>query len=75
MALSDVRECSEALPDVQEALSNVRECSGDRHRCPGVVGTSFRMFGVVRSPSRMSGSGQKAIPNVWEWLGGPLGYP
>ena len=33
------------------------------------------MSGVVRTPSRMFGSGREALPDVREWLGDPPGYP
>ena len=33
------------------------------------------MFGVVGRPSRMSGSGREALPNIREWSGGPPGCP
>ena len=29
----------------------------------------------VWRPSRMSGSGLEALPDVWEWSGGPPGCP
>ena len=58
--LSDVCECWEAFPNVQqwsgdlpdvrewwEAFPNVQQWSGDPSRCPG----------VVRTPSRMSENG------------------
>ena len=41
----------------RESLLDVRELSGVPDRCPRVVGR----------PSRMSGSGQKTLPNVREW--------
>ena len=46
-----------ALPDIREwsgALSDIREFSGDPPGSAGVVG----------SPSRISGSGREAFPNV-----------
>ena len=55
-ALPDVQELSKALPDVwdgREAIPNVRKWLGVPPGCPG----------VVRRPSRMSGSGRKAISN------------
>ena len=55
------RSGREALPDVQKWL-------GGRTGCP--EGTSV-CLGVVSRPSRMSGSGGVAIPNVWEWSGVP----
>ena len=33
------------------------------------------MSGSGREVSRMSGSGRKALPDVWEWSGGPPGSP
>ena len=67
-ALPDVREWSGDLKDVREwsggppvysivvgsSLPEVRECSGGPPECSGVVGR----------PSRMSGSGQEALPDV-----------
>ena len=44
-----------ALSDVQEALPNVWEWSGYSLGCPG----------VIKRPSRMSGSGREALPDVW----------
>ena len=32
-------------------------------------------FGVVRMPSRMSGSGRESRPNDQEWFGGQPGCP
>ena len=65
-ALSDVWSGREALPDVlewsgvvrsgREDLPNVREWSGGPPECPG----------VVRRPSRRSGSVREAIPDVWD---------
>ena len=43
---------------IRNALADVREWSVGSLECPGVVGR----------PSRMSGSGRKALPNVWEPL-------
>ena len=61
----------EAISEVREALPNVPEgwedlwMSGRPCRCPGVFGTS----------SRMSESGWETLPDVWECLEGPPGYP
>ena len=72
------RSGPEALPDVRVALSDVREWSLGPLRCPGVIRRPFRMCGgplgcpgVVERPSRMFGSGQEALLDVLEWLGGP----
>ena len=72
----------EALKDVREWSVGRLEWSGGHPGCPGVVEKPYR---VVGSPSRMSGSGQEALPNVrewlealpdvWEWSGGPPGCP
>ena len=59
------------LPNFREALSYVREWSGGPPGCAGVVGRPSRMSGSGREACRISGSGRKAIPNVWEWSGGP----
>ena len=55
-----------------EALQDVRECLEVPLRCSGVNGR----------PSRMSGSGREAFPdiwedlsNIWEWSEGPPVYP
>ena len=48
-----------------ETLSDVRKWSGGLPRCPQ----------LVRRPSLMSGSGRKAFPVAWEWLGDPIGCP
>ena len=61
-ALSYVREWSEVLLEIWEALTEVREWSGSP-------------AGVVGRPSRMSGNGRVPLPDVREWLGGPLVCP
>ena len=48
----------------REALSESREWLGEPPGCPGVVGSSYRKS---EKPSRMSGSGQEAFPDVREW--------
>ena len=61
-------------PDVRggwESLSDVREWLGGYPECPRVVGKPSRLSGVVGRLSRMSGSGQEALPCVQEWSGGP----
>ena len=40
----------------RESLTDVREWSGGPPGC----------LGVVERPSRMSGSGRKALPDIWE---------
>ena len=69
----------------REALPDVRERLGGSPGCPGVFGRLSRMASscqealsypvIVGRPSRMSGSGREALPDVWEWSGGPLGCP
>ena len=49
----------------RETLQDVREW----------LGVSLEYSGVVRSPFRMSGSCQEALPVVPEWSGDPAGYP
>ena len=51
---------------VLDALPDILEWSGDPARCPGVVGRHSGYPIVVRNPSRISGSGQEAIPDVRE---------
>ena len=49
----------ETLPDVPEgweSLPDVREWSGGPPECPGVVGSSSRLFE----------SGRETLPNVWD---------
>ena len=58
-ALPNVREWSEALPDVQER-------SGGLPVCLGVVESSSRMSVVVGRHFQKSGSGQEALPDIWE---------
>ena len=55
----------------QEALPDDRECSRVLPGCPGVFGSSSRMSGSGRRHSRISGSGQVALPVVREWSGDP----
>ena len=59
------RETLSYVREWWEILPDVREWSGDAPGHPGVVGR----------PSRMSGSGQKAIMNVQEWSRDPPGSP
>ena len=47
----------EIHPDVREVLPNVREWSEGPAGCPG----------VVRMPSRMTGSGRETLPDVQKW--------
>ena len=77
-AISDVRECSGDPPGClgvfgmpfqgsrsgREDFPDVREWSGGPPGSPGVVGMQSRMSGSGKSPSRMSGSSQKALPDV-----------
>ena len=51
-------------PGCPGGLADARECSGGPPGRLGVVETLPRKF---RKPSRLSGCGQKALPNVWEW--------
>ena len=50
----------------RETLLDVREWSKNPHGSQGVVWRPSRMSGSGRKAYRMSGIGQKAIPNVWE---------
>ena len=64
-ALPDVWEWSGGpprCPSCWKALPGVRECSKGPPRRAEVVGR----------PSRMSGSGRVADPDVQEWSGGPF---
>ena len=49
----------------REAFPNVREWSGVSPGCSSVVGRH----------SQMSGSDRKAVGDLWEQSGGPLGCP
>ena len=63
--LPDVRGDQGALMDVQqwsEVSPECREWSNVSPGCPR----------VVRRRSQMSVSGRKALPEVWDWWGGPL---
>ena len=60
----------QALLDVREALPVVWVWSGDPYGCPVVVVVSPGCPGVVRGPSRISGSGWEALSDVREWLRG-----
>ena len=51
----------ETLPDVWKAFRMSERPRGSL----GVFGRPFRMFGSVR----------EALPDVWEWTGGPSGCP
>ena len=88
-ALPDVQEWSKGYPESprvirrhsqmsgggQEAFSDFRERSGGPPGCPGVVGVPYGCPGMVGRPSRMSGNGEEAIPEVrnalsnihWHW--------
>ena len=57
------------------ALPNVWDRSRGPPICPGVVGRPPSLLGVVRKPFRMTGSSQKALPNVRKWSGNPPGCP
>ena len=52
------------------ALQHVQEWLGDLPGCPGVVGRSYQMS---RTHSRMSGSSQKPLRDLWEWSRCPPG--
>ena len=60
-ALLDDREWSLGSPGGREVLPDVQEWLGSPPGCPGVVGR----------PSRMSGSGWLALPEVLKWSEGP----
>ena len=65
----------EPLPEDRsgrEPIPQVRERTG----CP-IIGSGCppRGPGVVGRPSRGSGSGQEALPEVWEWSGVPSKGP
>ena len=70
----------------QEAFSDFRDWSGGLRGDvagphgglevpPGGLGGPPGGPGVVGKPSRMSGSGREALPDVRWWSGGPLGCP
>ena len=59
----------------------VQEWSGGPPGCPGKPGSGREALPNVREspavfwrPSRMFGIGLKALPDVREWSGGPLGF-
>ena len=58
----------------REAFSDVRKRSGGPPVCQTVVeklSPDVREWsGVVGRPTRTSGSGREAHPDIWEWLGG-----
>ena len=54
-----------------ETLLDVRELSGN---LPGLP-EWWEVFWMSGRPSRLSGSGRLALPDVQEWSGGPPGYP
>ena len=56
----------ESLPLVREYWEPPPECLGGNPSCPGMVGGSSGCPGVVERPSRISGSGREALPNVQE---------
>ena len=68
-----------------ETLPDVREWSRGPPRCSGVVGRPPGCAGVVRGipkcpvvvakPSRMSGCGREAFPDVQKWSGDHSGCP
>ena len=65
-----------ALSDVQQALLDVWEWSGESPSCPGWAGDPSecpegppKYPEVVSSPSRMSGSGREALSDVRECSG------
>ena len=57
------RHSYQEVRECWEALTVVLEWSRSNHDYPGVVGR----------PSRKSGTGREALPDVREWLGGPPG--
>ena len=63
-ALPHVQEWSEGPLGDQEARLDVCEWSRGLPACPGVIETASWMLGEVGRPSRMSGSGQEALPDV-----------
>ena len=50
---------------VRESLPDVREWSGSPAECPVWSGRPPGFPGLVWRPSRMSGSGLEALPDVW----------
>ena len=56
----------------RKTLPNAWEWSKGYPECPGVVGGPSGYPGVAKIPSRTSGSGREAIPDVLEWSGDPL---
>ena len=55
-----------ALPEVREWLGGRTGCLRGTSGYLGVVERRSRMFEVVGRPSRMSGSGWEALPDIWE---------
>ena len=59
----------------REAFPDVWKLSGSHHGCPGLVRRPSRMSGSGRYNLRMSGSGREAFPDVRELSGGHPGCP
>ena len=70
-----VQEWWESLIDVQELSGGPTGSLGVPPGCPGVVGRPSWMSLRGTRPSRMSSSGRKSLPNVWEWSGVSPGCP
>ena len=56
-------------------VPDIRECSDDLQYVRYLSVGPPECLGVVGRPTRKSGSGREAIPDVCEWSGGPPRYP
>ena len=73
--LPDVPEGWEALPDVRQLSCVPPGCAGGPPGCPGVVRWPSRMSRSVQKALSDVRSGREAHSDVWEWSAGPPGCP